>query len=844
MRQIFITNLLVLGIVLLLMMGHLLTIYADNPQLDLNNASFEEILKLPIPPEIAEKIYGKITFQGPLESVYELNKIEGMTAELFLKIKPLVRIVPYIPRTDREQRLEDLYYRLSRWEGDDGVSQSLVDTWIERSLEPFDINEIRYEELINLQNVSPVDAAAIINYRNQVGTINSERDLRSAPYISYYGYRNARDFVAFEPLKEHREFHGHLLTRMDNTPFMTEEAEVTSQIPLNLLRNNYPNVYNRFFGSLGRDVKFGYSYYHALNEPYVTRDIGFMQIPKAKFYLGIENQKLGPIQLRKLYLGNYALAFGQGIVMENTDFFQPRKSGFGWRKRFIGLAGDNSRNRQYKFSGIATELAFHSAHIFLFGAFDKRDAIINTTALAVDGEVHYPMNQLIVLDQRFEYAPFDTNRLDLELPWRDNTSELIYGTHLAYDILPATQIGFTYYESAYDRLIRPKLTEIVNASDAGNVSMADNEIYNTYGGPVSDGENPLWGAAKSFRRVYGFDFQAVYRNLSLQGEYAELDKARGFLSGNPHALVLNAYIQYNSFYLLGLYRDYSLEFDNPYQRSFSNYRRFKRTIYEDYYYLQDPFYGQLYTNNPQPQAERGFYLMSRYQVHRQFVLGIEYDNWRRVADDATQYRLVGTIEFRPIFPLRINLRQKYQGREVLNNLTVEYFENLEFRGRIILRLSRYDQLGMLYVNTTTKFRPRPRFLFPPEPGSTDNMAGNIASPGEALGGFFIHNFNDWLRLSGFLGYYKGFFWNFEDTQFVVMDSNRGAMRFWISLYSRISQQISMRIKYTRDYNKAINFVQTRDSNNLPIPPQNGQNYEGRLVQPTQDFYYLELNFHF
>ncbi|GAB4374966.1 MAG: hypothetical protein Kow0042_19990 [Calditrichia bacterium] len=822
----------------------------SNPQtaqIDINNASFEEIASLPIPREVAERIYDRVTYRGPFKSVFELRQIEGMTPELFLKIKPLVRIEPYMPKTEREERIEELYYQIDRWEGNEGINQALVDLWIEQALEPVDINSIRYDQLINLQGVTPVDAASIINYRNQVGQIYSARDLRSAPFLSYFGYRNARDFISFEKPQPHMEFHGHLLTRMDNTPFLIEEAEATEMIPTARLTNNYPTVYTRFLGSLGKDIHFGYSYYHGLNEPFITQNVGFGEIPKGKLYVGIENQRLGPLEVRKFYVGNYNLAFGQGVIMENTDYFQPRKSGYGFRKRFIGLTGDNSRTRQYKLTGVATELVYGDAQVFLFGSFDKRDAILNTEPVSLNGKLHYPMNQLIVLDQRFEYAPDDPLRENLGLPWRDNVKELLYGTHLAYNFFPATQVGITYYESAYDRLIRPDLEEIVAGNNLGNVSMPDNEIYHSYGGPISDSKNPLWDEAKSFRRIYGLDFNTVYQNVAIQGEYAELDKSEGVLSGNPYALVLSAYIQYNSLGVLGLYRDYSLGFDNPYQRSFSNYRRFKRTIFEDYFYLQDAQYGQLYTNNPQPQPERGFYLYSRYQVNRNFVVTLDYNKWLRVSDDASQHRIVGTIEFRPVFPLRIYLRQKYQGREVQNNLTTEYFENFEFRGTLRMRLSRYDELGAIYVHSLTRFRPRPRFLFPVETGEElryVNLAGNIGSPAEALGGFFTHNFNEWLKLKGFLGYYKGFFWNFEDTQFQVMDSKRGAMRFWISLYSRISNQISMRIKYTRDYQVAINYFQTRESTNVPISIKDGRYYQADYVQPTQDFYYLEFNFHF
>ncbi len=821
------------------------TPYSPDHQLDLNNASFEEIQRLPIPAELAWRIYERILYQGPFKNVYELKQVKGMTQEIFLKIKPLVKVAAYRPRSDREERVERLYYQLDRWEGSESINRALIDLWMEQALEPININEITYQDLLNLQGVSPVDAAAIVHYRNQVGKIFSSRDLRSAPYLSYFGYRNARDFVQFEKAPQKKEFHGHYLLRMDNTPFFTEEAEATALIPAERINNNYPNYYTRFFGTYGKNIRFGYSFYHALYEPFLKQNIGFMEVPKGKVYLGIENQRLGPIEVRKLYFGNYSLAFGQGVVMENFDFFTPRKSGFGFRKRFLGLTGDNSRTRQYKLTGVATELYYRGAHVYLFGSFDKRDAILNTTPVVINGKEYYPVNQFIVLDQRFEYAPQDVVRQNKKLPWRDNVRELLYGTHLAYDLFPATQIGFTYYESAYDRLLRPNISEIVAGGNLGQVSMPDNEILNSYGGPVSDGKNPFWGAAKSFRRVYGMDFQAVYQNVAFQAEYAELDKARG-LGKNPAAFVGSVYVQYNSLYLLGLYRDYSLEFDNPYQRSFSNYRRFNRTIYQDYFYLQDPLYGQLYTNNPQPQPEKGFYLLTRYQINRHFVLRLEYDKWRRKSDDATQHRLVGTLEYRPIFPLRINLRQKYQGREVQNNLTLEYFENFEFRGTVRMRLSRYNEIGFLYMNSLTKFRPRPRFSFPVETGEEyrySNVNGVVGSPAEALGGFFTHNFNRWLKLKGFLGYYKGFFWNFEDTQFQVMNSLQGAMRFWFSIYSRINSQISLRVKYTRDYQFPVTYLQARSSSNLPLQG-GGKYYQTDLYQPVQDFLYLEFNFHF
>ncbi len=840
----------------------------DQLPLDLNNAAFEEIARLPIPRDLAERIYERIQYAGPFKNVFELRNVEGMTQELLLKIKPLVRIEPFRELSEREARLNNLYFRLDRWGGDEGTNQALIDSWIARALEPANINEMRYDELLNLQSVTPVDAAAIVNYRDQVGRITGARDLRSAPYLSYFGYRNTRNFVSFDTPERRKEFHGNWLFRATNAPFFTEEAEISSGvqgaglsdiISGSIVQNKYPDVYSRLVGNWGPDVKFGLSHWHALGEPVFNTNLGFGTIPKVKFYLGLENRKFGPLQMRKLYLGNYSLTFGQGVIMENTDFFQPRNSGFGFRKRFLGLSGDNSRTREYKFTGAAAELAYGNANLFLFASFDKRDAILNRQPVLFKGELIHPMNQLIVLDQRFSHAPGDAARRQDSLSWRDSVKELLYGLHAGYNIFPATQIGFTWYESAYDRPIRPDIAEIVAPENLGQITLPDNEIFNAYGGSISDGENPFWSDAKSFRRVFGVDVQSVYQNVALQAEYAELDRDAGlglFRKGrNPWAFVGSAFVQYNSFNFLALYRNYQLGFDNPYQRSFSNYRRYKRTIFEDFFYLQDDFYLQLYSNNPQPQNERGFYFSSRYQINRKFTLTAEYDNWLRNSDDVSQYRFRFTLQYRPVFPITINLRQKYQAREPLNDKTLEFFDNAEFRGQMRLRLSRFDDLSLLYMNSRVKFRPRPRLSFPADPTpqgqnyDDTNLGGTAALPGSALGASYTHNFNEWLKFRGFLGFYKGFFWNFEDTEFFVMNSERGATRMWFSVYSRVSSRVSLRLKYTRDYQKAITFAQARDSNNNVIEPGNssfqpGRFYQGSLIQPTQEFYYLEFNLHF
>ncbi|MCB0282656.1 MAG: helix-hairpin-helix domain-containing protein [Calditrichae bacterium] len=807
------------------------TIYSSENQLDINNASLEEIQGLPVSADLAQRIYNRLTYRGDFKNIYDLRKIEGIDQALFNTLKPLIRVEPFRELSSTQQRIEDVYYQLDRWSGNEGTNDAFIDLWIEKILEPLNVNSARYDELINLQNISPVDAVAIINYRNDTGGIRGQRDLRGIPGLSYYGYSNASNFVDYSEsaLIDEEKFHGHITVRMDNTPFMTEEGDVNQEIGLGLTNlssafyqgvNTQPNQYIKSRFTYDQKYKFGFSFNRYLGEPvYYYKDT---QIPKMKFFAGVENIKWGDIELRKAYLGNYSVTFGQGVIMENTDFFVPRKSGFGFRKRFNGITGDNSQTREFALRGIAAEVGYKNFSATGFVSYNDRDAILNKQVN--DSTLGNSFSQFIILDQRFRYAPDDASRLpdQSDLPWLDAVTELTYGGHLQYDFMPGTWLGLTYYESAYNRYLDPNPEEIT-ADDNWTARQVttDTEIKQSYGGPISRGTNPFWDDAVSFRRIYGFDFQATIENLALMGEYGELDKGGNFfkMGDDPKALVLSAYLQYPSFNMLALYRNYDVGYDNPYQRSFSNYRRFKGTIFEDYYYLESALYGQLYTNAAQPQAEEGFYLNSFYQISRELTTRFEYDNWTRNADKANQYRLVGTLDYRPVFPLQIQLRQKWQARDEENDITLRYFKSLEFRGRIRARLSNFNDMTLFYANGKTLVHPRPRVF------------GDIVLDGEAFGAGMTHNFNNNLKLSASLFHYQGFFWNFEDTQFVVMESTRGALRYWLSLYMRLNSFVSMRMKYTGDFQQPVQ--------NIVFDPNTVER-----VRKHQNLFYLEFNYNF
>ena len=72
-------------------------------------------------------------------------------------------------------------------------------------------------DLQNLQNTSPVDAVAVIRYREQAGRVAHRGDLRRAPGLTGWGYSNMRNFLSYEPEQENLKLHGNYSLRIETT---------------------------------------------------------------------------------------------------------------------------------------------------------------------------------------------------------------------------------------------------------------------------------------------------------------------------------------------------------------------------------------------------------------------------------------------------------------------------------------------------------------------------------------------------------------------------------------------------------------------------------------------------
>jgi hypothetical protein len=796
-------------------------------QLDLNQASFEEIARLPISEEDARTIWNYREYRAYFSSIYEIRKLPGIDQSEFEQLKPLVKIVP-IPIEDEELiRTNEIYYRIRGWEAEEGASEALVDHWIDLAKDPVNVNEASYWEIANLQTLAPPDAAAIYGY-TRGNDIEMRTQLRNVPGLTYWGYYNARNFVRYQDPTEPASLRGSYQFRSYNSPSFFD-VEETLREDRNPAAGSYDSWWDRL--SLddaspiyqhklrlrwGQDIRAGALAYYGLGAE--------MSEPDAfKYHVTFRNKDLGPVHFDNIIVGNYAVAFGQGLVMQNTDFFKPRNSGYGWDKRYIGILGDVSQTQEFQLHGVATEFDVGNVRSVLFYSDDWKDAVLNPDGTA---------NQYLIMSPRIENEDLEAGGLR---PMRDVLHEQTVGGNVKYIFGPGTWVGVSGYEARYNKFFRPAynpgatsdVTWIVGDSDEDKLQNTDSEYLGSYSSPGK------------FRRVYGTEFQWVHDNFSFGGEYAGLD-ADGEIfefGDDPKALVVNGYVSYSNLSLLAVYRDYDTDFENPYSRGFSEYKRYKGAILEDQYYLVDPIYGLLYENSFMPQAERGLYLNSRFRFSHRLTPSVEYDVWERKADGAEYSRLVLKLRFQPIYDIVMNLRQKWQGRLGSNWLSPMSYEQVETRFNLEYRLSKFDEVEFLLSRAWIEWPPRPRLSDNVDADGGHPSIGSAAVPSYAIGGAFTHNFTDFLKVTGALTYYDGFLWIFEDGEFTVVDGQ--SLRYWISISDRISDHLALRLRWTNDHGYPVTYQDARAYNENP--PGNPEP-DGWYVREDVGSFRLQLDY--
>lgn len=758
-------------------------------KLDINRASEEQILALPVPEDVAAEIFTYREFVRYFTDIYDLLEVPGMKPKYLVALKPVVAVLPPPEQDLAVARMSASYRQVRNYLGQEGSNEGLVDEYLDLLQEPSNVNEMDIFDLMSFQNVSPVDATKIIQARERLGGFTSGRQLRRSEGLRYYAYRNLRDFVVYSPTELGAEdpVKVDYQVRYYDTPIYDGDDDNEAVILGKDSQLVNPHMSHKLKANLPHGWRAGARTYRGLGEQKWDET--------AKAFIEVRNKNWGGFHLKRAVAGNYRVAFGAGLIMDNTDFIHFRKTGYGWNKRPLGVRSDLSRSDEYALTGGAVEGRIGRFHLTAFGSHDERDGILNP-----DGTV----NRYVIMKPRPQQSFFDERKTESNQSTglkRDAFRENLYGGNAKFMIAPGAFIGATVMQSNYDRGFDSRPETLIEGGDGSTYWEArDSEIEAGYTSVFIDSQDSTRTEYK-WRRIYGAEAQVVINNVSVQGEYAWLqDPREGFLKGDHHdALIVNTFAQVSdNLHLLAIYRDYDIGFDNPYMRSFSNDRKYEQTILDSSYRLDDELYNWLAWTNPQPKGEKGLFMDMRYRVSRQFIInGLSYDQWERKSDGADMNRWTAKLEYQPKFNLRFRVRQRVSSRTEQNPQDVRTFKSWETRFQMIALLSNYNRLSLTYMTSNVNYPARQRLAYPAESQGGGSAVGGAASPAYAFEAKYEHNLTPWIKLSYASSIYDGFFWNFEGNEFVLLDDN--GFRNWFKVESRISERMLFQLKVTKDH---------------------------------------------
>jgi hypothetical protein len=794
-------------LVLLSLLAALIPLLAVEP-LDLNRATLEQLTALPITSQQAEDIYQHRYYTAWFESVYDLRQIRSIDQETLEMLKPLVMVSHYTDLDDVEQRREELSNLIENLGNSEGQQEGISDVWEDFLMTPRNINGMFYNEVNSIPNVSPIDAAAIIQRTSRQDSIADYRDLRNTPGITYYAARNLQNYVYYNNKNLQP---GHLYLNYQFKYYDGARDDELDGLVVRPRNDRAPSVMNKLRMRYNLQWRAGMMSYNQKGEKTTGQKKMDELWRDGKFYFGWENylSKQHDDYL-KVYAGNYRATFGEGLVMENTDFFSSRKTGMGYGKRITGITPDLSRTQEFALRGLAAEYSRANFNLAFYGSSDKKDAVLynsngDNKFGGDEGKSRSQKDQVfsyIIMSDRPDAEWVAANPTDRLAPVKDALQENIFGGHAEYSPIIGTTFGFSQYIASYDRdFIVPATLDSLKkvlwmvSSDWDKSKFTDAEIVNLYSTDTDS-------YSRNYRQVYGFDFRTVLPNFSLEGEYAELDKGRGFLfGGNPKALVVSALNQYDNLQFITLYRDYDLDFDNPYARSFSEGSKLEDTILEKDYYLSNPTLVDMYYNCPQAQAEKGVYFETRYQFSRFFTLNNAYiDLWERKSDARRGTRFQGELEFRPIFALRFRLKQKYQVKRDDDAVERNRSTSSETTFSIRSLLSKRDYISFEYRYTQVYMPPYTNLTNDPDaiPANGANSIGEAETliHGDYLAADYTHNFNAKLSVSGSCMFWNGHgvsHWDWEDMEIDFMGS-RG-VKYWVTFEDRVANNLYLSLKF-------------------------------------------------
>lgn len=366
------------------------------------------------------------------------------------------------------------------------TSEALAEWLTERVADPLDLNAAPVEALSRLPGLTPLLAQRIVAQRTTLGPYSSRSDLRFVEGLDDDVYRAIRPFTAVRVPSDSphqqsilREIEGRFIQRV------TRRLDVgRGYDPSDSTRTRYAGPPTRLYTRL--QLQSAHRLHLNLT---LEKDPGeaFQWQPSTRTY-GFDHvtahamvRDVGP--LKTLVLGDYSLAFGQGLALWRSFSFSKGRDAIAPAiRQGSGLSsyGSTEENRFFRGLGATMELP-RRLSLTAFGSRRTLDATLTT-----DERGRHAVTGL---------ASSGLHRTPTEIAKKDAAGETVWGGALTWTH-PTLHVGLAGYRSAFDRPLRRGAAPHERFDAAGHRHTAVTAYANaTLGAIYAFGEVARSGAA-------------------------------------------------------------------------------------------------------------------------------------------------------------------------------------------------------------------------------------------------------------------------------------------------------------------------------------------------------------
>ena len=223
----------------------------DSEKIDLNSASYDELKTLPISEEKIASISKFLEFES-VETIYDLLYVPGFSIQDIHDIRSFVKI--------QQSDLIHMNFKESNIFTDETYYTSIPKRRINHFYKPYNVNNITFDQLMKIQNFSPIDAVAVLKQQQKIN-INGTFQLKNSPGISHFGYKNLLSRISFKEQKDKLVGSFETIIR-SNSELITDDEE--QEIYYSGKSN--PGMFSRFYFHT-KNSSFGLLRYNNSGDP-------------------------------------------------------------------------------------------------------------------------------------------------------------------------------------------------------------------------------------------------------------------------------------------------------------------------------------------------------------------------------------------------------------------------------------------------------------------------------------------------------------------------------------------------------------------------------------------------